>query len=85
MIASLPATKLIATHDLEMVLELCTRTILIDQGSVIAEGPTRDLLADEPLLTAHGLEVPLSLSLGRSARPTPISAIGPVERPDQVT
>jgi energy-coupling factor transporter ATP-binding protein EcfA2 len=55
---SIPATKIIATHDLEMVVELCSRTIVLDQGSVIADGPTRELLGDEKLMLAHGLEKP---------------------------
>ncbi|HLA79108.1 MAG TPA: ABC transporter ATP-binding protein [Vicinamibacteria bacterium] len=54
----IPATKLIATHDLEMVVELCPRTILLDQGEIVADGPTLDLLDDEPLMLAHGLERP---------------------------
>jgi energy-coupling factor transporter ATP-binding protein EcfA2 len=61
LIASLPATKLIATHDLEMALDLCPRAILLDAGKVVADGPTRSLLADESLIDRHGLEVPLSL------------------------
>ncbi len=65
LIRGLPATKLIATHDLEMALELCDRTLLLDGGRVVADGPTRVLLADELLLDRHGLEVPLSLKLGR--------------------
>jgi cobalt/nickel transport system ATP-binding protein len=65
LIPSLPATKLIATHDLEMVLELCNRVILLDAGRVVAQGPTRTLLGDPNLLDAHGLEIPLSLKLGR--------------------
>jgi energy-coupling factor transporter ATP-binding protein EcfA2 len=68
LIGALPATKLIATHDLEMVVELCTRTILIDEGAVIADGPTRELLGDARLVVAHGLEVPLSLSLNLGPR-----------------
>lgn len=55
---SIPATKIIATHDLEMVVELCSRTIVLDQGSVIADGPTHELLGDEKLMLAHGLEKP---------------------------
>lgn len=55
---SIPATKIIATHDLEMVVELCTRTIVLDQGSIIADGPTQQLLGDEQLMLAHGLEKP---------------------------
>jgi cobalt/nickel transport system ATP-binding protein len=65
LILSLPATKLIASHDLEMVLELCDRTILLDAGRVVAHGPTRTVLGDPDLLDAHGLEIPLSLKLGR--------------------
>lgn len=46
---------LLATHDLPMIQRLCGRTILLDQGQVIADRPTADLLADTALLTAHGL------------------------------
>jgi len=66
LIAGLPAARLIATHDLEMVLELCTRTVVLDAGRVVADGPTRAVLSDEEALDRHGLEVPLSLRLGRS-------------------
>jgi len=65
LIASLPATKLIATHDLEMVLEICPRTILLDAGRVVADGPSRRILDDEALMEAHGLERPLGLSIER--------------------
>jgi cobalt/nickel transport system ATP-binding protein len=54
-------TKIIATHDLEMVLELCGRVIILDQGRIIGEGNPREILADKSLLESHGLEVPLSL------------------------
>jgi cobalt/nickel transport system ATP-binding protein len=64
LIERLPCTKLIATHDLEMVLELCPRTVLLDAGRVVADGRTRDVLSDVALLEAHGLEQPLSLKLG---------------------
>ena len=67
LIRGLPATKLIATHDLEMVLELCNRTVLLDGGQVVANGLTRNLLGDPNLLEAHGLEMPLSLKIGRPA------------------
>ena len=60
-IRALPAAKLIATHDLEMALELCPRAVVLDAGRVVADGPTRTLLADAPLMEAHGLEVPMSL------------------------
>ena len=61
LLAGLDAALLIASHDLEMVLELCTRTVLIDAGRVRADGPTRDILADAALMEAHGQEVPASL------------------------
>jgi cobalt/nickel transport system ATP-binding protein len=64
LIDRLPCTKLIATHDLELVLELCTRTVLLDGGRVVADGPSRDVLGDIALLEAHGLEQPLSLRFG---------------------
>ena len=57
-------TLLVATHDLEMVLALCTRAVLIDGGKLLADGPARELLADRALMEGHGLEVPLSIGLG---------------------
>jgi energy-coupling factor transporter ATP-binding protein EcfA2 len=65
LIRGLAATKLIATHDLEMVLELCNRTLILDAGRVVANGLTRNILGDPNLLEAHGLEMPLSLKIGR--------------------
>jgi cobalt transport protein ATP-binding subunit len=58
LLRQIPATKLIATHDLEMVVELCPRSIILDRGVVVADGATGDLLSDEPLMLAHGLEKP---------------------------
>jgi len=55
----LPLTLLVATHDLAMVADLLPRSILLDGGRVVADGPTRELLNDGALLGAHGLE-PLS-------------------------
>jgi cobalt/nickel transport system ATP-binding protein len=57
----IPATKLIATHDLEFAVEMCSRAIILDRGQIIADGPLRELLNDEPLMIAHGLERPHSL------------------------
>lgn len=54
----IPVTKLIATHDLELVVELCPRVILLDAGQVVRDGPTIAILNDEPLMLAHGLERP---------------------------
>jgi energy-coupling factor transporter ATP-binding protein EcfA2 len=52
------ATKIIATHDLELVAELCSRAIVLDHGLVVADGPVLTLLNDEQLMLAHGLERP---------------------------
>ena len=49
-----------------MVLELCNRTVLLDAGRVVANGLTRNILGDPNLLEAHGLEMPLSLKIGRA-------------------
>jgi cobalt transport protein ATP-binding subunit len=54
----IPATKLIATHDLELVVELCSRAIVLDRGSVVADGPVMELLNNEDLMLEHGLERP---------------------------
>jgi energy-coupling factor transporter ATP-binding protein EcfA2 len=61
LLREVPATKLIATHDLEMVVEMCSRSIVLDGGRVVADGPTLDLLDNEELMLAHGLERPHSL------------------------
>lgn len=58
LLRQIPATKLIATHDLELVVELCSRVIVLDGGRIVADGPTLDLLNDESLMLAHGLERP---------------------------
>ena len=55
---SLAVTQVIATHDLEMVVELCSRTIVLDNGLIVADGPTAELLGNEELMLAHGLEKP---------------------------
>jgi energy-coupling factor transporter ATP-binding protein EcfA2 len=64
----LPAAKVIATHDLEMVLELCSRVIVLNDGRIHADGPTREVLSDQVLLEQHGLEVPLSIRYGAGAQ-----------------
>jgi cobalt/nickel transport system ATP-binding protein len=54
-------TRMIATHDLELVVELCPRVLVLDAGRIVADGPTLTLLNDEALMLAHGLERPHSL------------------------
>jgi energy-coupling factor transporter ATP-binding protein EcfA2 len=63
----LSCTKLIATHDLELVLEVCPRTMILDQGRVAASGESHAILGDAALMEAHGLEQPLSLRLASLA------------------
>jgi cobalt/nickel transport system ATP-binding protein len=54
----LQVTKLVVTHDLPVAYELCERTVILDQGRIVADGPTEEVLADERLLAAHDLELP---------------------------
>jgi cobalt/nickel transport system ATP-binding protein len=61
LLKTLAATKVIASHDLELVLELCSRTIVLDEGVIVADGPTAEILAEEKFMLAHGLEKPHSL------------------------
>jgi cobalt/nickel transport system ATP-binding protein len=56
-----PQTLLVTSHDLEFLLEICPRVLLIDQGRLNGDGPIRQVLADQTLLQAHGLEKPHSL------------------------
>jgi cobalt transport protein ATP-binding subunit len=58
LLRELPQTMLVSTHDLHMVQELFPRTVIMDQGHVVADGVTQQLLADDALLHAHGLERP---------------------------
>lgn len=54
-------TLIIATHDLELVVEVCSRVIILDSGKLVADGMTKDLLSNEKLMADHGLEKPHSL------------------------
>ncbi|MDO4522827.1 MAG: energy-coupling factor ABC transporter ATP-binding protein [Eubacteriales bacterium] len=53
--------KIIASHDLDMILDTCERTILMANGKIIRDGATEDILSDKELLEAHGLELPLCM------------------------
>jgi cobalt/nickel transport system ATP-binding protein len=55
LLRQLPKTKIVATHDLELVKALCQRTIIMDAGKVVAEGDTTSIINDVSLLKAHGL------------------------------
>ena len=54
---------LMVTHDLPYALQLCPRSVILDDGVVVADGPTRALLADRDLLGRHRLELPFGFSL----------------------
>lgn len=54
-------TKMIASHDLDMIWDTCERTILISRGRIIKDGNTKEILRDKELLEANDLELPLRL------------------------
>lgn len=58
----LAITQLIVTHDLPYALELCPRSIVLDDGRVVADGVTRDLLSDGALMEEHRLELPVGFN-----------------------
>ena len=58
LLRELPITMLVSTHDMKLVEELFPRTIVMDEGVIVADGKTKDILADAKLLEAHGLEKP---------------------------
>jgi cobalt/nickel transport system ATP-binding protein len=58
-LTGLDITMLMVTHDLPYALELCPRSLVINDGRIVADGPTADLLADAELMAANRLELPL--------------------------
>ena len=61
-LGDLPCAKLVATHDLDFVLDACTRVLVAADGRIVAEGAPREILLDRELLESNGLELPLSCS-----------------------
>lgn len=61
LLASFDHTKIIATHDLDLVLDLCSRVLVMNQGVIEADGKPADIFADADLLQRCNLEPPLSL------------------------
>ena len=61
-INDLKQTCIITSHDLDMIMDTCSRVILIDEGRIIKDGRAEEILRDRKLLEAHGMELPLSLS-----------------------
>jgi cobalt/nickel transport system ATP-binding protein len=64
-VRSLDMTTLMVTHDLPYALELCERAVILDEGRVVADGPTRHLLSDDDLMRAHRLELPVGFDPSR--------------------
>jgi cobalt/nickel transport system ATP-binding protein len=58
---TLSQTILIATHDLDMVLDLCRRAVILDGGKMVYEGPVPEIFEQEHLLKSHGLDKPLRM------------------------
>ena len=58
LLRDLPITMLVSTHDMKLVQELFPRTIVMDEGLIVADGSTTEILADEDFLYQHGLEKP---------------------------
>ncbi|MEU0881630.1 ATP-binding cassette domain-containing protein [Lentzea sp. NPDC005914] len=63
LLLTLDRTMLMVTHDLPFALQICPRSVLIDDGVVVADGPTREILADADLLARHRLELPYGFRL----------------------
>lgn len=61
LLEGISATKIVATHHMDMALRLCGRAVIVDGGRVVADGPAAKIMADADLLEAHGLEVPTAL------------------------
>jgi len=61
LLKAFPHTRLIASHDLDLVLDLCERTLVLHQGKIYADGPTAEIFADEALLEACHLEKPFRM------------------------
>ena len=61
LLRDLPLTMLVSTHDMLMVRELFPRMVIMDQGRIVADGPTETLMEDAALLETHGLERPCDL------------------------
>ncbi|NND02459.1 MAG: hypothetical protein HKN91_06710 [Acidimicrobiia bacterium] len=73
-------TQLAITHDLLFALELCHRSLILDGGVVVADAPTRELLANTGLLATHCLEMRSGL-LGFPSEIDPNSGIFLIRRP----
>jgi cobalt/nickel transport system ATP-binding protein len=62
LLKNLSLTQLVATHDLDMALELCDRTVVLSQGQIVYDGVTEKIMSNPDFLLQHSLESPLSYS-----------------------
>jgi cobalt/nickel transport system ATP-binding protein len=62
LLKALPSTYVVIGHDMDLIFDVCGRTVLMDAGRIVADGLTREILTNRDLLDAHGLELPLSLT-----------------------
>jgi len=65
-IKGIDSTKIFATHDLEMALELCKRAILMNDGKILVDGEIKETLGNEKIMNEIGMEIPLSLKFKRN-------------------
>ncbi len=59
-------SKIVASHDLDLILDVCARCLVIRDGAIVADGPAPEILSDATLLAENNLELPLTLQ----GRPT---------------
>jgi cobalt/nickel transport system ATP-binding protein len=72
LLLALPVTRIIATHDLELVAALCQRVVILDGGRIAADDAAEKILNDKSLLEAHGLSRPAEIkAASASAIPFP--------------
>ena len=64
-IRGMEQTRLITSHDLDMILDTCERVILLDKGKIVADGKTEEILRDKELLEAHRMELPFCFAGSR--------------------
>jgi cobalt transport protein ATP-binding subunit len=67
LLRGLGGTLLVVGHDLDLILEVCERTVVLDSGRVVADGPSAEVLGDRQLMESHGLELPPSIAARRAA------------------
>ncbi|MHB8781197.1 MAG: energy-coupling factor ABC transporter ATP-binding protein [Candidatus Geothermincolia bacterium] len=66
LLQALPVTRIVVTHDLPFVFQICDRLVILSEGKVVADGVAFELLSDDELLKAHGLELPYGFFPARS-------------------